>query len=137
MSLWKQIAGVTVSLCIGGSVGALVAALFTQPLDYAPLTAVGAAIVTIPCSLIFGLPGFFLLRRLGILNFVSVSLVGILASTLVMSGQLFWGFQLIGLIASAVALLVTGFLGIPRRLSRTRSKRSCSYRPRGTTKGPK
>lgn len=80
MPISEQIAIVAGSLFLGGLAAAVLAGcLSTTPATDIPLIAV----VTVPASLCFGLPAFFVFRWLRVLNILSVLLVGIVASALV------------------------------------------------------
>lgn len=144
MPVWKQFGLVTISLCVGGIAGALLAAAPTMfvthvPFADAPYTNFGlilmfgpinlmlfgafAAIVTIPSSLAFGVPAFFLLKRYRMLNVLSVALIGAIAGILVpfvifhrlnFPNVQWWYLSLVGSGSAIVAFLVMTRLGVTR-----------------------
>jgi hypothetical protein len=69
---------------------------------------------TVPCALIFGLPAFFLLKRLRALNVFSVALVGMMASSIVLVALFksaafpsdLWYLFAIGPVSAVVAFLM-------------------------------
>jgi hypothetical protein len=96
ITVWKQLFVLIESLTLGAIAGALWAAIPTMFPTYTPaggtpqklfellaLVPWGAVALMLPASLLFGLPTFFLLKRLRLFNFVSVALVSVLASLVV------------------------------------------------------
>jgi hypothetical protein len=141
LPVWKQLTIVTISLCIGGLIGAL---LVATPFGLVGVLAGGTirplitfggltAIFTVPAALVFGLPAFFLLKRFRILNMFSVSLIGAIAGVLVPLAMFqrvnfpgihwWWNLAGIGSASAIVAFLVLLGLGITESPSNTTAEK--------------
>jgi len=88
-----EVAQVAVSLLAGGLAAATVFAAATMDLTWISLF----ARFTVPIAMLFGIPVFYLLRECDLLGWLSVSLVGALASS-------FLGAVLFGLMPGSLML---------------------------------